>query len=158
MTDEFHEVFREVTSSSAALGDLHPRRLDRWWKALVGAPDPIYMQLGCNAIFKQIDLAAAAIRHMIDLLGPDNLPVSPREVARRHIREFRWHVTSSEDGAGTFVFLASWNKDSSAWHLTCAQDGSTTKSVKDLETAVEKAQDWASELDAQLRENAAESE
>jgi hypothetical protein len=160
MMDEFREVFREVTASAAALSDLHPRRLDRWWTTLVGAPEPIYMQLGCNAIFKQVDQAAAAVKAMVDLLGEDNLPVAPQELARRHIRYFGWHVASSGD-QGTHVFGASWDRTSSSWKLECASQAGTTKTVRDLEQAIEKAVEWASELDqhaAELREKTGKSD
>jgi hypothetical protein len=150
MMDEFREVFREVTGSAAALSDLHPRKLDRWWLALVAAPEPIYMQLGCNAIFKQVGDAAAAVKAMADLLGEDHLPVSPQEIARRHIRYFGWHVTSSAQG--THIFGATWDKTSSSWKLECASAGGTTKLVNDLEQAVQKALEWGAELDAAFRE------
>lgn len=157
MSDEFSKVFREVTSSTAGLGDLHPRKLDRWWTVLVGAPEPIYMQLGCNVIFKQVDLAAHAVGRMIELLGEDNLPLSPQEIAQRHIKHFGWHVPSKEAEGGTFVFQASWRKDTSSWSLTCAGAPDVTRTVGSLEQAVEKAQEWADALDAQLRENTEES-
>lgn len=149
--DEFHQVFREVVTSAAALSDLHPRKLDRWWTTLVGAPEPIYMQLGCNAIFKQIDQAASAVKAMVDLLGENQLPVSPQEIARRHIRYFGWHVPSSRE-QGTHVFGATWDKTSSSWKLECASAPNSVKSVRDLEQAVEKAAEWGAELDAQHRE------
>lgn len=157
MADDFAEVFQEVTSSTVSLSDLHPRRLDRWWTTLVGAPDAIYMQLGSAAIFHQVDQAAAAIKHMTQLLGAKNLPVAPQELAQRHIRVFSWHVSSDALESGTYVFQATWDQETLAWKLSCSAAKSTVKSVTDLPQAVEKADEWAQSLEAELRENTEES-
>lgn len=147
MAEAWLETFREVTTSAVALKDLHPLKLDRWHRGLVDLPDVIYMQLGSAALFRQVDLAAQALRAMIDLLGEDHLPTDPHEIARRHIKSFTWHVQI--DGR-TIAFTAAWDKSSSSWKLTCGAShvGDITKMVPDVETAVRKADEWAAELEA----------
>lgn len=145
MAQAWLETFREVTTSAVALKDLHPLKLDRWHRGLVKLPDVVYMQLGSAALFHQVDLAAQALRAMIDLLGEDNLPTDAHEIARRHIKSFTWHV----QGEHLVAFTAAWDKSSSSWRLTCGAShvGDVTKMVPDVETAVRKADEWLAELD-----------
>jgi len=146
MTDEELEIFREITNFSGKPNDLHPLKLDKWWKTLVGAPDPIYLQMGFHTIFAQIDKSAQALQAMLDLVGPGNLPVSHQEIAQRHIGHFGFHVAGG--GAGTRLFTVNWDKAKNHWVLS---PGSieATKMVPDLETAVEKAQEWSAEMDSE---------
>lgn len=158
MSVEFREVLQEVSSSTKAFNDLHPRRLDRWWTTLVAAPETIYMQLGITTVMQHVLLAASAIQQMKQLLGNQGLPVSPQEIARRRIKQFVWHVPSESSPEGTLLFTASWGDAGSVWLLTCSGSENTTRFVEDLEQAVAKATEWAAELEAELRENAVESE
>lgn len=145
MAEAWLETFREVTRSAVALKDLHPLKLDRWHRNLADLPDVVYMQLGSAELFRQVDLAAQALRAMVDLLGEDNLPADPHEIARRHIKSFTWHV----QGERLVAFTATWDKSSSSWRLTCgaAHVGDVTKMVPDVHVAVAKAAEWAAELE-----------
>lgn len=116
MTDEELEIFRQITAFSGKANDLHPLKLDRWWKTLVGAPDPIYLQMGFHGIFQQIDEGARAVQAMLDLVGPENLPVSHQEIAQRHIGYFTFHVSS--EVAGTRKFDVKWDKARNHWNLS----------------------------------------
>jgi len=140
------DVLPEVRRSSS-LQKLHPLKLDRWHRALVGLPEPIYMQHGCLALWEQVQKAAAALETMVDLLGTEGLPVEPRELAQRTIQTFRWYVPS-EPLEALVAFQASWDKESSNWKLTCPGEDSSTKSVPDLEVALEKSKEWAGEIEA----------
>ena len=141
------KVLTEV-KMTADLRSLHPLRLHRWHRALLGLPDPIYMQYGCSRLLEQVHQASAALRAMVDLLGSEGLPVAPQELAQRTIQTFRWYVPS-EHRTELVEFLASWDKESASWKLTCpAEDPDTTKSVQGLEVAFEKSQAWVVELTA----------
>lgn len=143
------EVYKEVTTSQTALASLHPVRLDRWHRTLVGLPDVLYMQLGVQILFQHIDQAARALRAMIELLGAENLPLDAKEIARRHIAEFNWHLPSEVAEGGTHLFSLTWNKETSSWKLNCtnSEGEKVTKTVSSLEQALEKSQEWARELD-----------
>lgn len=144
MTDEELEIFREITNFSGKPNDLHPLKLDKWWKALVGAPEPIYLQMGFHTIFGQIDKSAQAVQAMLDLVGPGNLPVSHQEIAQRHIGHFGFHVAGGE--SGTRLFTVNWDKTKNLWVLSPGEYA-VSKMVPDLEKAVEKAVEWMPELD-----------
>jgi hypothetical protein len=151
MADSWLETFREVTSSTASLNDLHPLKLDRWHRELVELPDAVYMQLGCTTLFHQVDVAAQALRQMVELLGADNLPTGASEIARRNIGSFSWHVPAAFVQSGTLPFTVVWDKDSSSWKLTSGAllAINTTKTVPDVDAAVEKALAWLEELEAE---------
>lgn len=150
MTDEELEIFRQITAFSGKANDLHPLKLDRWWKTLVGAPDPIYLQMGFHGIFQQIDEGARAVQAMLDLVGPTNLPVSHQEIAQRHIGHFTFHVSSEETGARRFD--VKWDKKKNHWDLSTPDaatvDATSSKFIVDLEKAVAKAEEWVVELDS----------
>ena len=147
MTDEELEIFREITSFSGNASGLHPLKLDKWWRSLVGAPDPIYLQMGFHTIFSQIDRSAQAVQAMLDLVGAGNLPVSHREIAQRHIGLFTFHVASSEV-SGTQPFSVSWDKNVALWALASGHvEG--VKMVPDLDKAVSKAVEWSAEIDSE---------
>lgn len=154
MTEDEQKAFKEVTSASMPLNQLHPNKLDRWWKALVGAPDAIYMQMGCYEIFSQVDLAARAIKAMVDLLGMDSLPLPHREIAQRQIQTFRLHVARGE---GSTEFTIRWNKETSSWEVTSDLVEDATKIVPSLEKANMVIPNWLVELEGQLLETAEES-
>lgn len=152
MTDEELEIFRQITAFSGKPNDLHPLKLDRWWKMLVGAPDPIYLQMGFHGVFQQIDEGARAVQAMLDLVGPENLPVSHQAIAQRHIGHFTFHVSSEEQG--TRKFDVKWDKKKNHWDLTTPDDSGTvdatsSKFITDLEKAITKAEEWVLELDSQ---------
>lgn len=149
MAETWLETFREVTASTASLSDLHPLKLDRWHRGLLELPDAIYMQLGCTAVFHQVDVAAQALRQMVELLGADNLPASASELARRNVKSFSWHVGAEFATGGTISFSARWDKDSTSWQLTCGIDQETTKLVPDVHVAVEKAKEWLENLEVE---------
>jgi hypothetical protein len=150
MTDEELIAFGEITAFSGKPSDLHPIKLDRWWRLIVGAPDLIYLQMGFHSIFEQIDKGSLAIKSMMDLVGRD-LPVSHKEIAQRHIGQFNFHVSGGPDG--TYKFSARWDKELSKWVLGCNVEA-PTKMVPDLEKAVEKAKEVAAELDSQAASEA----
>jgi len=85
------EVLKEV-KATATLQTLHPLKLDRWHRALLGLPDAIYMQYGAQQLLQQVLTAAGALRGMVDLLGPSGLPVAPQELCQRQVQTFRWFV------------------------------------------------------------------
>jgi len=138
------EVLNEVRGSSS-LRTLHPLRLDRWHRALLGLPDHIYMQYDCATLLEQVQAAAVALRAMVDLLGPSGLPVEPQELAQRTVQTFRWYLPST-NSSDLIEFRASWDKESSSWKLGCTDAPSSTKSVDGLETALLKSHEWAAEL------------
>ena len=141
------KVLTEV-KTTADLESLHPLRLHRWHRALLGLPDPVYMQYGCTRLLEQVRQAAAALRAMVDLLGLEGLPVAPQVLAQRTIQTFRWYVPSGHRD-DLVEFQASWDKESSSWKLTCPdEEPGTIKSVPGLEFAFEKSQTWAGELTA----------
>lgn len=154
MTKDELAAFKEVSSTAAPLKDLHPLKLDRWWRALVGAPEPIYMQMGSFEIFQQVDLATRAIKALIDLLGADKLPLPHREIAQRHIAKFRLHIPRGE---ATIPYFIIWNKDDSTWELSTPLLEGTTKIVPSLEQANKVIPNWAVEVEAQLAEKTEES-
>jgi hypothetical protein len=158
MTEEELQALREITSTAAPLSALHPLKLDRWWRAIVGAPDAIYMQMGSEEVFTQVDSGTRAVVAMRDLLGGD-VPISHHEVAQRHIKNFRLHVPRDDDQPVGFVM--SWDKEKQNWEVHCALEQGTTKIVKDLEHAVEVCRKWApnvKEVEAEDDEIAEESE
>lgn len=156
MTEDELEAFREVSTTAAPLNNIHPLKLDRWWKALVGAPEPIYMQMGSAEIYNQVDHATRAIKAMIDLLGAGNLPLPHREIAQRHIQKFHLHVPRG-DGEGAMPFLISWNKENSNWELSTPLLEDAKKIVNSLEQANKVLGNWAVEVQAQLAEKTEES-
>ena len=139
------EALKEISTSSASLADLHPLKLDRWHKALLGVPDGIYMQYGCVALWDQLQTASAAVRAMVDLLGAEGLPVAPQELAQRTVRQFRWYVPCPGREAPV-AFLTSWDKESSTWRLRSEDDPSTVRATSSLEAAFEKSAEWATEI------------
>jgi hypothetical protein len=144
MTDEELEIFREITKFSGKPSDLHPLKLDKWWKTIVGAPDPIYLQMGFHTVFEQIDTGARAVQTMLDLVGHAALPVSHQEIAQRHIGHFAFHVAGGD--SGTRLFTLNWDKAKNHWVLSPGEFD-MTKMVPDLQAAVEKAVEWMPELD-----------
>lgn len=143
MTDAL-EVLKEVAPTSLQI--LHPLKLDRWHRALLQLPEPIYMQYGCSKLLEHVQKAAEGLRATVDLLGRD-LPVAPHKLAQRQVRVFRWYLAA--EGLDDLVeFQAEWDKDASTWRLTSrsSTEGDVIKSVPDLETAFAKSGEWASEL------------
>jgi hypothetical protein len=138
------EVLEEV-GGAPNLRLLHPIKLDRWHRGLLGLPDAVYMQYGCEPLLRHVQTAATALRALVDLLGADGLPLEPQELARRQVGRFRWFLTHAERQAPV-AFELEWSKDSSSWHLTCPDDPGTTKTVPDLETALEKSREWSAQL------------
>lgn len=145
MSDDALEVLSEVRRSPDLPG-LHPLKLDRWHRALISLPEPIYMQYGCWALLQHVVKAAAALETMVDLLGAGELPVGPQELAQRTIQTFRWY-TPSKPLEALVGFEARWDKASSSWKLTCPEEDSTTKSLASLEMAYEKSKEWADSLE-----------
>ena len=139
------QVLSEVKATSS-LQDLHPLKLDRWHGTLLGLPERIYKQYGCVALLEQVQAAATALRAMVDLLGADNLPLAPQELAQRTVQSFRWYVPS-EPLNDLVEFQARWDKTNSSWKLSCSVASDTIKSVPGLEVAFEKSFEWASSLE-----------
>lgn len=136
------EVLEEI-SPQTDLRTLHPLRLDRWHRALLGLPAPVYMQYGGAALHDQVRQAATGLRTAVELFG-GKMPVEPQEVARRTIGSFSWYVPSDEN-SDLVSFEASWNKETSSWKLGCDRHPDVTKTVASLEEAAEKSREWADE-------------
>lgn len=145
MSDDALELLQEVRKSPN-LRQLHPLKLDRWHRAIVGLPEPIYMQYGCVELLVHVDKAAVALETMVGLLGAGEMSVAPQELAQRTIQTFRWY-TPSESLEGLVGFQAAWDKDSSSWRLTCPEEDSAIKSVPSLEAAFEKSKEWANSIE-----------
>lgn len=139
------QVLSEVKATTS-LQDLHPLKLDRWHGTLLGVPERIYKQYGCVTLLEQVQAAATALRAMVDLLGADNLPVAPQELAQRTVQSFRWYVTS-EPLNDLVEFQARWDKTTSSWKLSCGWTADTIKSVPGLDAAFEKSWEWAAALE-----------
>lgn len=153
------EVFREARSFTGSLMDLHPLKLDRWHRGLVGLPDALYMQLGCPALYEQVGAALKGVKAMVDMLGEDNLPVDPQEIARRQIREFSWHLALASRDTGTVCASLTWNQKETTWELTCDAKPGTRKIVSSFNKGVEVAWDWAINLQSEtIREKSEASE
>ena len=90
-----------------------------------------------------------------------------KEIARRHIGHFGWHLPSSAE-SGTRSFVLHWDKEKANWKLGCpGVPEEVKKTVSSLEQAIEKSREWSKQLDeevedvedgAELRENAEDSE
>lgn len=146
-------VLSEI-KSHPKLRELHPLKLDRWHRELVGLPEPIYMQYGCEELLEQVITGAVAVDRMVDLLGAKELPVTPQELAQRSIASFRWYVLAPSNELA--AFQADWDKTSSSWKLKCQQDEQTTRSVTSLENAFEQSKSWAQEIPLPFHEEAPE--
>lgn len=138
------QVLSEV-GATTSLHDLHPLKLDRWHQALLGVPESIYKQYGSVKLLEQVQAAAKALQAMVDLLGADNLPVEPQELAQRTVQSFRWYVPSEQRSA-LVEFQAHWDKTTSSWKLSCLEEVSTIKSVPGLADAAMISWEWGAEL------------
>lgn len=140
MTEEEFAIFQEVTSSAAPLSALHPLKLDKWHRALVDVPPPLYMQLGVQELFQQVDQGARAIQAIINILGKDHLPLPHAEIAQRHIGKFVLHVPYDDS---TAAFSLSWDKPTSKWFaILDLEVFGGRQSAESLEEAVELAMNW----------------
>lgn len=147
------EALLKEIGTVATVSTVHPLKLDRWHRSLFALPEALYMQLGCEPLLKQVQLGYEALRAMLKIVGEGNLPISHTEVARRKVGQYTFHAAALSDvGPGTWPFKLTWDASSSSWRITAGGEPSVTKSVPSLEKAVEKAQQWATDLEAQLRE------
>jgi hypothetical protein len=141
------EILDEIRSGPGTLRTLHPLKLDRWHRALLGLPETLYMQHGCQALLEQLETALTALRAVVDLVGTEGLPAAPQELSRRAVQKFRWYAPVKAAG-GVAEFQAEWDKASAAWKLTFPGFGKDViKTVPNLEAALEKALEWAAEFD-----------
>jgi len=147
MTPDALTVFREARTFKGSLVDLHPLKLDRWHRGLLDLPDAIYMQYGCPALYEQIGKALEAIKTMAEMLGEENLPVDPQEIARRKVGNFSWYVQSSLNSSGATKCLLLWNQENTSWTLACSDAPNTTKTVGDFEEGFELGKKWVRELE-----------
>jgi hypothetical protein len=150
------EALLKEIGANASLATVHPVKLDRWHRGLFELPEALYMQLSCDLILRQVVLGTEALRAMIKIVGVGNLPLSHTEVARRKVGQYVLHVPALEQDPGTWPFKLIWDAGSTSWRITAARAEGITKSVPTLEKAVEKAVQWAADLEAQLRETAEE--
>jgi hypothetical protein len=150
MSDALEALLLEVRKNND-LSSLHPLKLDRWHRALVGLPPAIYMQYGCLDLWQQVGKAATALETMVSLLGAEGLPVTPHELAQRTIQTFRWYVASTPLEA-TLGFQASWDKKASNWRLALRGKSAVIKSVPTLKAALEKSKEWADSLEPESEE------
>jgi len=146
MAEDTLTVYREARAFQGSLMDLHPLKLDKWHRGLVGLPDGIYMQMGCPSLYEQVGEALGAVTAMLDLLGDDNLPLDPKEIARRKIRQFSWHTPSSSE-TGTAQCFLTWNQKDTNWELTCTEVPGTTKVITSFETGFGVGCKWVSDLE-----------
>ena len=140
-------IFREARTFQGSLVDLHPLKLDRWHRGLVGLPDAIYMQMGCPALYEQIGKALDGVKALVDMLGEKNLPVDPQEIARRRIGAFTWHVVSETTETGTAQCSLTWSQKETTWEVTCSLAKGTRKMVQDFEQGFDVATAWVSVLE-----------
>jgi len=146
MADDTLTIFREARTFQGSLVDLHPLKLDRWHRGLVGLPDAIYMQYGCPALYEQVGKALEGVKAMVDMLGKENLPVDPQEIARRRIGSSSWHIASSTE-TGTARCSLTWNQKDTSWELTCEAARGTTKIVSSFEAGFEAGIKWVADLE-----------
>lgn len=144
MTDTL-EIFREARTFQGSLMDLHPLKLDRWHRGLVGLPDAVYMQYGCPPLYEHVGTALEAIKAMVDMLGANNLPVDPQEIARRRIGSFSWHTATSSSETGTSRCTITWNQDATTWEVTCDLVPGTKKMVSSFLTGIEVGTKWVAD-------------
>jgi len=143
MANETLDLFQEIKPHRDKLGDVHPLKLDRWHRGLVGLPDPIYMQLGCSDLVQQLHTSVKVLEQLIQVLGADNLPVKPQELSRRKIGKFRWYV---QDGEGAVCCYVLWEAKDSTWKLQTDRHGpSTTKLIATFDEVVDTAVAWIRE-------------
>lgn len=147
MADDSLTLYREARVFSGSLMDLHPLKLDKWHRGLVGLPDGIYMQIGCPTLYEQVGAALEGVTAMLDLLGGENLPVDLREIARRKIRSFSWHTSAPSLETGTARCHLTWNQKDATWELTCDEAAGTTKIVSSFETGFEVGTKWVTTLE-----------
>lgn len=147
MADDALTIFREARTFQGSLVDLHPLKLDRWHRGLVGLPDAIYMQYGCPSLYEQVGTALDAVKAMVDMLGAENLPVDPQEIARRKIGRFSWHMPSEIAETGTAQCALIWNQQDTTWELKCDQATGTTKVVTSFEAGFEVGAKWVADLE-----------
>lgn len=147
MSDETLTIFREARTFKGSLADLHPLKLDRWHRGLVGLPDAIYMQMGCPTLYNQVGTAVEGVRALVDMLGADNLPVDPQEIARRRIGSFSWHISAPSSETGTARCSLTWDQGETSWQLTCDAAPTTTKKVPSFSAGFENATNWVEELE-----------
>lgn len=147
MADDTLAIFREARTFQGSLVDLHPLKLDRWHRGLVGLPDAIYMQYGCPALYEQVGKALEGVKAMVDMLGEENLPVDPQEIARRRIGSFSWHTTSSLSETGTARCSLTWNQKDTTWVLTCDSAPESRKVVSSFAAGFEKGGQWIADLE-----------
>ena len=147
MADDTLAIFREARTFQGSLVDLHPLKLDRWHRGLVGLPDAIYMQYGCPALYEQVGRALEGVKAMVDMLGEENLPVDPQEIARRRIGSFSWYTTSSLSETGAARCSLTWNQKDTAWVLTCDLAPDSRKIISSFATGFEKGAEWIADLE-----------
>lgn len=143
-------VYKEVSTFQGSLVDLHPLKLDRWHRGLLDLPDAIYMQYGCPALYEQIGKALEALRAMIEMLGEENLPVDPQEIARRKVGNFSWYVESTLNASGATKCLLLWSQDKTSWTLACSDAPNTTKTVTSFTEGFEMGRKWVRQLEEEV--------
>lgn len=146
---DFRTLARSVTAQRSVLS-LHPAKLVRWHQALFDLPEPLFLQLGCGALFDQLQSAVAAISKMSAVLGPD-LKFTYSELAARQVGS--WSFLVRRPDGETSSFLARWDSRSSSWSLL-AVDDPRARVVSGLRDAVALAGKWAIELDERARQDA----
>ena len=152
MANETLALFHEVKSQLKTLGKVHPLKLDRWHRGLIGLPDVIYMQLGCDEIIKQLHLCTEAISQLIAVLGADNLPVKPQELSRRKIGRFYWYMPDEAQDA-TIECQAFWTPEESTWKLHTSMTGNVTKLISSFDEVVDAAVAWIREKGVEVVED-----
>jgi hypothetical protein len=138
------EVLQEIRLANPTFETLHPLKLDRWHRAIVGLPEHVYMQQAAYTLFQQLSKAAQALVTMLDLLGGAGLPLDPHELSQRHLGSFTWYVGAEEP----LEFEATWDKKTSSWKLRAAGSATTT-SVATLEQALSKSFEFADATDSE---------
>ena len=132
----------------ADLADLHPLKLDQLHKGLVGLPDTVYLQYGCEPLYGHVVKALDVLTTMFETFGEKDFPENAKEIARRKIRTFSWYVPSTRE-EGVRKFFATWDQDMTSWVVSCETAASTKKMVPEFEQCVDLAKKWNSELDGE---------
>lgn len=143
MPSDALEVFNEARSFTGSLADLHPLKLDRWHRGLVGLPDAIYMQYGCPDLYEQVGVALEAVKALIEVLGVSELPLDPREIARRRIGAFGWYVTMPEGGPVRCVLK--WDQEAASWEVYTQFAPNKKKLVASFQEGFEIGKTWTLE-------------
>lgn len=146
--EEFYALARSYTSVRSVLS-FHPIKLAKLHQELFALPEPLFLQLGCGAMFDQLGSAIGAIAKMSGILGR-SLQVPLRELALRQVGSWPLLVRSTGEAR---AFLLRWDPRASRWGLHSTDEPTRMRRVESVDDGVELAAKWALELDARALED-----